>query len=148
MKIIIMMMMMIRNDSKYRLTICLCRQCHRLCFRWFYYGMRLNDSLSLSDNPLERQILSHWSSVILNFSLIAMAVDVLCNNPQTIVSLYLMSLLTQLRGSSLNTLLFTQFIPGGLLGLNFAGYVSLASQNPYPVIVYSVARYRAHIRKM
>ena len=28
---------------------------------------------------------------------------------------------------------------GGLLGLIFAGYVPLASQNPYPIIVYSVA---------
>ena len=28
---------------------------------------------------------------------------------------------------------------GGLLGLIFAGYVLLASQNPYPTIVYSVA---------
>ena len=32
--------------------------------------------------------------------------------------------------------------PGGggvLLGLLFAGYVPVASQNPYPIIVYSVA---------
>ena len=28
---------------------------------------------------------------------------------------------------------------GGLLALIFAGYVPLASQNPYPIIVYSVA---------
>ena len=28
---------------------------------------------------------------------------------------------------------------GGLLGLIFAGYVPLVSQNPYPIIVYSVA---------
>ena len=28
---------------------------------------------------------------------------------------------------------------GGLLGLIFAGYVPLASQSPYPIIVYSVA---------
>ena len=28
---------------------------------------------------------------------------------------------------------------GGVLGLIFAGYVLLASQNPYPIIVYSVA---------
>ena len=28
---------------------------------------------------------------------------------------------------------------GGVLGLIFAGYVPLASQNPYPIIVYSVA---------
>ena len=29
---------------------------------------------------------------------------------------------------------------GGLLGLIFAGYVPMASQNPYPFIVYSVAK--------
>ena len=34
---------------------------------------------------------------------------------------------------------------GGLLGLIFAGYVPLASQNPYPIIVYSVAKYRPHL---
>ena len=28
---------------------------------------------------------------------------------------------------------------GGVLGLIFAGYVLLASQNPYPIIVYYVA---------
>ena len=28
--------------------------------------------------------------------------------------------------------------PGGLYGLTFAGYVPLASQNPYPIVVYSV----------
>ena len=28
---------------------------------------------------------------------------------------------------------------GGVLGLIFAGYMPLASQNPYPIIVYSVA---------
>ena len=33
---------------------------------------------------------------------------------------------------------------GGVLGLIFAGYVPLASQNPYPIIVYSVAKYRSH----
>ena len=33
----------------------------------------------------------------------------------------------------------------GLLGLNFAGYVPLASQSPYPVIVYSVANFRPHL---
>ena len=31
---------------------------------------------------------------------------------------------------------------GGLLGLLFAGYVLLASQNPYPVTVYSVTYYK------
>ena len=29
----------------------------------------------------------------------------------------------------------------GVLGLIFAGYVPLASQSPYPIIVYSVANY-------
>ena len=33
---------------------------------------------------------------------------------------------------------------GGLLGLNFARYVLLASQNPYPIKVYYVAKYRPH----
>ena len=35
---------------------------------------------------------------------------------------------------------------GGVLGSSFAGYVPLASQNPYPIIVYSVASYRPHLR--
>ena len=35
--------------------------------------------------------------------------------------------------------------PEGLLGLIFAGYVPLASQRPYPIIVYSVANYRPHL---
>ena len=37
--------------------------------------------------------------------------------------------------------------PGGgaVLGLIFAGYVPLASQNPYPIIVNSVAKYRPHL---
>ena len=34
---------------------------------------------------------------------------------------------------------------GGLRGLIFAGYVLLASQSPYPIIVYSVANYRPHL---
>ena len=34
---------------------------------------------------------------------------------------------------------------GGVLGLMFAGYVSLASQSPYSFIVYSVANYRCHL---
>ena len=34
---------------------------------------------------------------------------------------------------------------GGALGSRFAGYVLLASQNPYPIIVYSVANYRPHL---
>ena len=33
----------------------------------------------------------------------------------------------------------------GVLGLIFAGFVPLASQHPYPVIVYSVANYRPHL---
>ena len=38
------------------------------------------------------------------------------------------------------------FVPGGgLLGLIFGRYVSLASQSPYPIIVYSVANYRPHL---
>ena len=34
---------------------------------------------------------------------------------------------------------------GGVLGLMFGGYVPLASQSPYPIIVYSVANYRPHL---
>ena len=34
---------------------------------------------------------------------------------------------------------------GGLLGLMFAGYVPLASQSPYPIIVYFLANYRPHL---
>ena len=34
---------------------------------------------------------------------------------------------------------------GRVLGLIFAGYVSLASQNPYPIIVNSVSKYRPHL---
>ena len=34
---------------------------------------------------------------------------------------------------------------GGVLGSSFAGFVPLASQNPYPIIVYSVASYRPHL---
>ena len=34
---------------------------------------------------------------------------------------------------------------GGVLGSRFAGYVALASQKPYPIIVYSVASYRPHL---
>ena len=40
--------------------------------------------------------------------------------------------------------------PGGgrevvVLGLIFAGYVSLASQSLYPIMVYSVANFRPHL---
>ena len=34
---------------------------------------------------------------------------------------------------------------GGVLGSSFAGYVLPDSQNPYPIIVYSVASYRPHL---
>ena len=34
---------------------------------------------------------------------------------------------------------------GGVLGLTFAGYVPLDFQNPFPIIVYSVANYRPHL---
>ena len=34
---------------------------------------------------------------------------------------------------------------GGVLGLLFAGYVPMASQSPYPIIVYFLAHYRAHL---
>ena len=34
---------------------------------------------------------------------------------------------------------------GGVLGSIFAGYVPLASPNPYPIIVYSVANYRPQV---
>ena len=34
---------------------------------------------------------------------------------------------------------------GWLLGLIFAGYVPLASHKPYPIIVYSVAKYRLRL---
>ena len=35
--------------------------------------------------------------------------------------------------------------PGGLLGVIFAGYVLLATQSPYPIIVYFVANYRPQL---
>ena len=34
---------------------------------------------------------------------------------------------------------------GGVLGSSFAGYVPLASQNPYSIIVYSLASYRPYL---
>ena len=40
---------------------------------------------------------------------------------------------------------YSQFKPGEVLGLIFAGYVPLASQSSYPIIVYSVANYRPHL---
>ena len=38
-----------------------------------------------------------------------------------------------------NTNNFVKNPGGGVLGSGFAGYVPLASQNPHPIIVYSVA---------
>ena len=35
--------------------------------------------------------------------------------------------------------------PGGVLWLIFAGYVPLASQSPFPIIVYSMANYRPQL---
>ena len=34
---------------------------------------------------------------------------------------------------------------GGVIGLIFSGYVPLASQSPYPIIVYFLANYRPHL---
>ena len=34
---------------------------------------------------------------------------------------------------------------GGVLRLIFSRYVLLASESPYPIIVYSVANYRPHL---
>ena len=34
---------------------------------------------------------------------------------------------------------------GGVLGLIFAGYVPLASQSPYPIVVHFLANYRPHL---
>ena len=34
---------------------------------------------------------------------------------------------------------------GVMLGLIFAGYVPLASQSPYPILVYSVANHMPHL---
>ena len=34
---------------------------------------------------------------------------------------------------------------GVVHGLIFSGYLPLASQSPYPIIVYSVANFRAHL---
>ena len=36
----------------------------------------------------------------------------------------------------------------GVLGSIFAQYVPLASQHPYPIIVYSVANYRPHLSQL
>ena len=36
-------------------------------------------------------------------------------------------------------------LPGGVLGFMFAGYVPLASQSAYPIIVYFLANYRPHL---
>ena len=46
--------------------------------------------------------------------------------------------------------LFDITVGGGggveLPGLIFAGYLPLASQSPYPIIVYSVAKHKPHLR--
>ena len=34
---------------------------------------------------------------------------------------------------------------GGVLGFMFDGYLPLASQSPYPIIVYFLANYRPHL---
>ena len=50
--------------------------------------------------------------------------------------------------ASLTSLFFKPIFRGGegvLLGLIFAGFVLLAFQHPYPIIVYSVANYRPHL---
>jgi len=36
-------------------------------------------------------------------------------------------------------------VGGAALGLLFAGYVPLASQSPYPIMVYFLANYRPHL---
>ena len=47
---------------------------------------------------------------------------------------------------SITLVIFKCSHPGsGVLWLIFAGYVPLASQNPSPIIVYSVANYRPHL---
>ena len=40
---------------------------------------------------------------------------------------------------------FEPELGGGGLELMFAGYVPLASQSPYPIIVYFLANYRPHL---
>ena len=51
----------------------------------------------------------------------------------------------QHRGKALSPVIQTLDTRGGLLGLIFAGYVPLASQSPYPIIVYFVANCRPHL---
>ena len=58
------------------------------------------------------------------------------------------NMLTSSNNSSLNfstVIVLLNTDRGGLLGSGFAGYVPLASQNPHPIIVYSVANYRPHL---
>ena len=56
---------------------------------------------------------------------------------------------TQWTFKCLETRLLNNALPlsrgGGVLGSIFAGYVPLASQNPYPIIVYSLANYWPHL---
>ena len=67
------------------------------------------------------------------------------------LSLHLRSSLKQLRSVLDRNAGVPTGVRGGggggaaVLGLIFAGYVPLASQNPYPIIVNSVAKYRPHL---
>ena len=56
-----------------------------------------------------------------------------------------LSALRQELSGSLSAWLCHADYPGGLLGSIFAGYVPLASQTPYPIIVYFVANYGPHL---
>ena len=60
-----------------------------------------------------------------------------------------MGIIPLIRGSYkkvCNTSIKLRVIPGGgVLVSSFAGYRPMASQNPYPIIVYSVASYRPHL---
>ena len=49
------------------------------------------------------------------------------------------------RGKFMNRRYVMQVSARGVLGSGFAGYVLLASQNPHPIIFYSVANYRPHL---
>ena len=49
---------------------------------------------------------------------------------------------------NINLLKSRKYSPGGLLRLIFAGYVPLGSYSPYPIIVYSVANYRPHLKAL
>ena len=49
------------------------------------------------------------------------------------------------RQSKLSVIMRSQKGGGGVLGLMFTGYVPMASQSPYPIIVYFLANYRPHL---